>query len=249
MSNQSILVDAPFATPVAISSDVKFSISMVVREIFITISIGNTIYTLIVKPNIDYLLDNINIGSVVIMIAMLVAYILILYAPLAQLLSAEFIVPIYSPQTIIEPSMVTNIFSRIENSPTLSYWDRITKNINNPSWSADIIPIYNKIVMSFYETTRLIAEQLRDIRNDIANLNITVVSNNNNRISFEAEVIEEFNFVNKNIEELKASHEELKASHEEMKASHEEMRNEMRNGFAELKALIISNNNTTYAIL
>ena len=214
--NLPINEEVPVAVPVITKTDVKFSVSIAIKEIFIMVGVFNTIYTLIILPNYEYLVENVNFGSVLFMILIGIVCMILLYAPISQLLSKNRVISIYGAQTISDASMLNNIIATFENKPIGDWWDRIIHNFKNPSWASDIVPIYNAIVMTFYDTTRIITIKLDNISNDLASLNLTVGTLCSNQIVFE-----------KNLDELKASQDEL--------------RHEMKSGFEEIKMLLRSN--------
>ena len=225
--------DAPIAIPITTKTDIKFSISVAIKELFVMIGVFNTIWSLIIQPNYVSFIENTNFGNILFMITIGMVCLAILYAPCSHILRRDRTISIYGSDTITEPSMVDNIISGFQNKQEVKWSERIAHNFKYPSWASDIIHIYNNIVMTFYETTRIISNKLDNITNDIASLQLTVKTICDNQIVFE----------NK-LDQLKASQEELKASQDElrneMRSGFEQIRNEMRDGFAEMRMLLRS---------
>lgn len=191
--------------------------------------------------------------------------IIVLYRAFAPLFQAKIMIPLYSADTIAEPSMVNNIIAGFANYQKVrSFADRIKHNFFRPSWSIDIAESVNTILMTFYGTCEKIYLKLQDIENAIANSNIGIATINARLTHAEVD-ISEMNGRLTNVEERLTNVEERLTNVEERLTNVEtkvsemndrltnveerltnveyqvaELRTEMRAGFAELKQMIMN---------
>ena len=237
--------NTPMAVPMVQKHNASFSISIAVKEVFIVIGVFNTIRTLIVEPNFENLVHDPNFGNIMFMIMIIVVSLIILYAPISQLTSKEPVIPIYSSDTLTEAGMVNNILSGFKNKPDRKWCHRIFENFKNPSWTSDVIVVFNNITMTFYETTRIILDKLHQITNDVELMHMTLTTIRSNQIVFDRKLDD----LKATQEDLKATQAEMKISIDYLKTSQEELKNEMRVGFKEIKMLFRSRFDDSYVVM
>lgn len=224
--------DEPIAIPVP-RCDIKLSVSIAIKEVFVMIGVFNTIYTLIIKPNFDSFIEHPNLGNIMFALIIVVVCLAILYAPLSQLLSNNHMLPIYRSETITDPSMLNNIIGGLQNKQLIGWIGRVFKKFKNPTCSTYIITIINNIIMTFYDTTRIIVEKVQKVSTDITSLQLTVDTICNNQIVFDQKL------------------DQIKLAQSDLEYNLEQLRTEMQTGINEIKMMISSRpaTDTTYIVM
>ncbi len=169
-------------------------------------------------------------SHVLALVAFIIIGLIVLYRAFAPLFHAKIMIPLYSAETIAEPSMVNNIIAGFANYQKVrTFVDRIKHNFFRPSWSIDIAESVNTILMTFYGTCEKIYLKLQDIENAIGNNSIGIATINARLTNAEVD-ISEMNGRLTNVEERLTNVEYQVA----------ELRNEMRAGFDDLKQMIMN---------
>lgn len=132
--------------------------------------------------------------------------IIILIKPFYEIMYATKIMNIHSSDTISNPAMVNVI---IDNFETEKDKQTIYQKFINSSWDKNAINIFNKIVMTFYETTGKIFTKLESIENEIASNNSGIREANRSILNLEIEMNKNFKKIDSRFEQMDKRFEQM----------------------------------------
>ncbi len=174
--------DIPTATPVVEKHDFKYSIASLIGAVATAIGASVFWIKLIIDSFKDILhLERVSANLILICVS-LVAVGGIFYAAIGHRIMNKLAVPIYSAESISDPSVCQNIVQRFHSAidQICNFTDRATRNFQHPSLTPDLIEVFNKILLTMYGTFHTILTRLETIEDKVdANGNAIRLNGNN----------------------------------------------------------------------
>ena len=93
-----------------------------------------------------------------------------IYVFIAPLISKIHQYPLYSAETIRDPSMACNILTKFSNIKPPPFIKRIVHNFLSPRWNDESIDIFNIAMETFYTTIGDVYSSLNNLNNSVAGI-------------------------------------------------------------------------------